>query len=113
AFIDLPVNIQLAQMLEADAAVEENNETASAEDDHAENPDDTSNDGANTQAGEKNGTEEVDDLEKLEEKNEFLVHDPIGVLAKCAGYEDGEAWWNDLIEQNADNDLELFSMVEA
>ena len=27
-------------------------------------------------------------------------HDPIGVLAKVAGYEDGESWWADLIEQN-------------
>jgi len=27
-------------------------------------------------------------------------HDPIGVLAKAAGYEDGESWWADLIEQN-------------
>jgi len=26
--------------------------------------------------------------------------DPIGVLAKAAGYEDGESWWIDLIEQN-------------
>ncbi|MDR1935725.1 MAG: DUF5682 family protein [Candidatus Accumulibacter sp.] len=26
--------------------------------------------------------------------------DPVGVLAEAAGYEDGESWWADLIEQN-------------
>ncbi|PBB85005.1 DUF5682 family protein [Mesorhizobium sp. WSM3876] len=28
------------------------------------------------------------------------VHDPIGTLARAAGYEDGESWWSDVIEQN-------------
>ncbi|TGS65766.1 hypothetical protein EN844_16300 [Mesorhizobium sp. M3A.F.Ca.ET.201.01.1.1] len=28
------------------------------------------------------------------------VHDPIGMLARAAGYEDGESWWSDIIEQN-------------
>jgi hypothetical protein len=26
--------------------------------------------------------------------------DPIGLLARVAGYEDGESWWSDIIEQN-------------
>ncbi|WP_292094555.1 DUF5682 family protein, partial [Mesorhizobium sp.] len=26
--------------------------------------------------------------------------DPIGTLARAAGYEDGESWWSDIIEQN-------------
>jgi hypothetical protein len=29
-----------------------------------------------------------------------LERDPIGVLAKAAGYEDGESWWRDVIEEN-------------
>ncbi|MEM9341796.1 MAG: DUF5682 family protein [Pseudomonadota bacterium] len=28
--------------------------------------------------------------------------DPIGVLARAAGYEDGESWWRDVIEENPD-----------
>lgn len=28
------------------------------------------------------------------------VRDPIGTLARAAGYEDGESWWSDVIEQN-------------
>lgn len=28
------------------------------------------------------------------------VRDPIGTLAQAAGYEDGESWWSDIIEQN-------------
>lgn len=29
-----------------------------------------------------------------------LERDPIGVLADAAGYEDGESWWTDVIEEN-------------
>ncbi|MER9969022.1 DUF5682 family protein [Mesorhizobium sp. M0060] len=29
-----------------------------------------------------------------------LVRDPIAMLAHAAGYEDGESWWSDVIEQN-------------
>lgn len=28
------------------------------------------------------------------------MRDPIGTLAQAAGYEDGESWWSDVIEQN-------------
>jgi Family of unknown function (DUF5682) len=28
------------------------------------------------------------------------MRDPIGTLARAAGYEDGESWWSDVIEQN-------------
>src|SRR5258705_8356160 len=29
-----------------------------------------------------------------------ISRDPIGVLATAAGYDDGESWWSDLIEEN-------------
>lgn len=29
-----------------------------------------------------------------------VAADPIGVLARAAGYEDGESWWSDVIEEN-------------
>lgn len=31
-----------------------------------------------------------------------ISRDPIGVLARAAGYEDGESWWRDVIEENPD-----------
>ncbi|WP_428240184.1 DUF5682 family protein [Gynuella sp.] len=40
-----------------------------------------------------------------------LFEDPIAVLARLSGYQDSEAWWNDLIEQNHDDDLAIFDTV--
>ncbi len=31
---------------------------------------------------------------------QLIERDPIGVLAEAAGYEDGESWWRDVIEEN-------------
>lgn len=31
-----------------------------------------------------------------------IVRDPIGALARAAGYEDGESWWSHVIEENPD-----------
>ncbi|MEM6973795.1 MAG: DUF5682 family protein [Pseudomonadota bacterium] len=35
-----------------------------------------------------------------DERANAILADPIGILAAAAGYEDGESWWNDVIEQN-------------
>ena len=43
-------------------------------------------------------TEEPDEKSLIQETPE--ARDPIGTLAAAAGYEDGESWWADLIEQN-------------
>ncbi|MDX8434512.1 DUF5682 family protein [Mesorhizobium abyssinicae] len=42
------------------------------------------------------------EAEPVEEQGEEAtrVQDPIGTLARAAGYEDGESWWSDIIEQN-------------
>jgi hypothetical protein len=37
--------------------------------------------------------------------------DPLGYLAELAGYDDGEVWWNTLIEQNA-NAPQIFAAIE-
>lgn len=96
AFIDVPVSVQLAQMLETKTEAE------------SEKPDNEQD-------------EEQDDPEppqlSSDEENELIpqekiIYDPIGALAKLANYEDGEAWWNDLIEQNSDDDEEIFNNVE-
>jgi len=34
------------------------------------------------------------------DRSEAIRRDPIGALARVAGYEDGESWWSDLIEEN-------------
>jgi len=64
-------------------------------------------------------TEEGEDSEDPSEAEDpteddlaVIRQDPIGELARLAGYEDGEAWWNDLIEQNADQDSGIFTTVE-
>lgn len=43
-----------------------------------------------------------DDPEDLqaEDGDQALRRDPIGALAETAGYEDGESWWQDVIEEN-------------
>ena len=34
------------------------------------------------------------------EEEDGISRDPIGALAKAAGYDDGESWWSDVIEEN-------------
>ncbi|ASP31857.1 DUF5682 family protein [Labrenzia sp. VG12] len=34
------------------------------------------------------------------DRDQQLRRDPIGALAEAAGYEDGESWWQDVIEEN-------------
>ena len=86
AFIDLPVAVQLAQSIAEQQKSEEKEEESS------------------------NELEE----ESESESNLSLMHyDPIGALAHIAGYDDGEAWWNDFVEQNNDDDLAIFATVES
>ena len=42
-----------------------------------------------------------------------IRQDPIGVLAEAAGYEDGESWWLDLIEQNPEPGPIFAAIAEA
>lgn len=91
AFIDLPINIQLAQMLLARKITEPSQEEGSEKD------------------------MDIEDRPETNQPYSEIVRDPIGILAKYAGYEDGEAWWNDLIEQSkndSEDHLQIFSTVE-
>ncbi len=92
-FIDLPVNIQLAQRLP----------------EYIE-PQDNENDVTETQTPKP--SEEPNDSEPHNNEADQISRDPIGTLARLAGYEDGEAWWNELIEQNGDDDQQIFATVE-
>lgn len=54
--------------------------------------------GAPVEGVEKTDTDETQ--AKLETELAPHLRDPIGALAQAAGYEDGESWWADIIEQN-------------
>lgn len=40
-----------------------------------------------------------------------LRQDPLATLASLAGYEEGESWWNQVLEQGCDDDPALFATV--
>ncbi|MGG5823786.1 DUF5682 family protein [Falsiroseomonas sp. HW251] len=47
------------------------------------------------------------------EETNPLQRDPVGVLAKAAGYEDGESWWRDVIEENPEPGPVFAAVAEA
>lgn len=49
---------------------------------------------------EKLHEERGDDGPPPPERPDRVIRDPIGTLAHAAGYEDGESWWSDVIEEN-------------
>lgn len=62
--------------------------------------------------------DEVDELDEpeaeeddKEEAPSEVTGDPLGYLAALDGYDDGEAWWNHLIEES-DGDPEVFGYIE-
>jgi hypothetical protein len=62
----------------------------------------------------KNGAIEFKFPEEPENEhfdNKLLRADPLGFIAKLAGYEDRERWWEVTIEQHADNPPELFNQI--
>jgi hypothetical protein len=73
-------------------------EPAKQEDEEAENPE-----------GE---AEDESDGEAPDELAERLRADPIAALAAAAGYEDGEAWWNAMVEESGAGP-EIFAAIEA
>lgn len=42
-----------------------------------------------------------------------IERDPIGVLASAGGYEDGESWWRDVIEENPEPGLVFAAIADA
>ncbi len=91
-FIDLPASYTLSKMLDEKEQAEGLDAEGIAleviaEDENSEQP-------------------EVDQDELL------ISSDPLSILAKVSGYEDGESWWNNLIEQNS-HARELFVSIES
>ncbi len=51
--------------------------------------------------------------EAARENTDPLVRDPLGALADAAGYEDGESWWNDVIEEGGEAGLQPSQVFDA
>ncbi|MEP0505218.1 MAG: DUF5682 family protein [Paracoccaceae bacterium] len=51
------------------------------------------------ETGEETDAEQQDNTPP---QSDPIARDPIGALAQAAGYEDGESWWRDVIEENPD-----------
>lgn len=52
-------------------------------------------------------------LTRPEEDETPLREDPLGRLAEAAGYADGEAWWNDQVEERGDGEQLFAAIAEA
>lgn len=52
----------------------------------------------------------ADVSESSEDQAETLWRDPLGALARAAGYADGDSWWNALIEERGDGE-DLFAAI--
>ena len=87
-FIDLPVSWRLAEMQQNNAAVDDEENDS---EDKAEQPDTDAED---------HPEEDDEPSDKLSDTRTKIDWDPIGALAEVAGYEDGESWWRDVIEEN-------------
>lgn len=100
AFIDLPVAIQLAKP-------EPQAEESALDDSEAtlEKP-------AQELEAKSETEEPICSDNPLNESSE-ISKDPFSYLAELSGYEDGESWWNDFIEQNSDNQSLIFELIET
>jgi Family of unknown function (DUF5682) len=112
-FIDLPTANQLAVRAAANAVLEAEEKAAS------ENPpSDAVDPGAGSDANdepdpvERVAPETETEADTLTTKALSARRDPLGYLSEIAGYEDGEAWWNALVEQGA-NAPTIFAAIES
>lgn len=103
-FIDLPVSVQLATMLDsagephAATALPVVTSVATTESSAAAEP-------------QQQGSLSETDIDTAQASRALRL-DPISVLAKVAGFEDGESWWNQVVEQSSDQDPAVFSALE-
>ncbi|SEK78575.1 hypothetical protein SAMN05216359_10373 [Roseateles sp. YR242] len=102
-FIDLPVAHSLALGKEA----EERERIAQAQAENQETPAGDGDDGSPSPSPrpvpESSATPAPADAERRS--------DPLDWLARAAGYADGEAWWNHMVEERGDGE-ELFAAIE-
>ncbi|MBK9769991.1 MAG: hypothetical protein IPP57_04040 [Candidatus Obscuribacter sp.] len=63
------------------------------------------------QKAESKAIAEAQEKRALEDK--MIASDPIGALARAAGYSDGERWWEQIVEQRQTNDDVFEAISEA
>lgn len=117
-FIDLPMASQFGARPVGDGSGEETAAAAGAAAGEDRDPG-SADAGDRDAAGAAAGGAESDAVESdaagsdAEAADAGRVHgDPLGWLAAVAGYDDGEAWWNALVEQGA-HGAGLFAAIEA
>jgi hypothetical protein len=55
----------------------------------------------------------VEDEAATPQAEDPIARDPIGVLASAAGYDDGESWWSDVIEENPESGPVFAAVADA
>lgn len=64
-------------------------------------------------ASESDASPEQERLPSAEAGQDPVARDPLGALAAAAGYEDGESWWRDVIEENPRPDPVFEAVADA
>ncbi len=101
-FIDLPLAHSLALAAQAkDAQAAETSATAESASDEGEGEGEdtpaTASHDAPAAQGDHNDEDEDEDED--DDEADAVAQDPMHWLARAAGYDDGEAWWNDWVEE--------------
>ena len=102
SFIDVPAAWRLAQLKAARQAAAEALEAVHSQTDKADGEDGQEADQNATAGNDPESATAGDESASEDESAIQLRWDPIGELARAAGYEDGESWWRDVIEENPD-----------
>lgn len=68
---------------------------------------------AGREAQQASDEEEAAELVELGENEPELIQDPLGWLGRAAGYADGEAWWNHMVEERCDGEQLFAAISEA
>lgn len=55
----------------------------------------------------------IEDAAAASADEDPISRDPIGVLAQAAGYDDGESWWSDVIEENPQSGPVFAAVADA
>ena len=112
-FIDLPAAIRLAERARLAAQdVQPGQQSPNSDDDTHDDADDGANDDAPHCAEPDSGEPASEEpASPHDDRLTRIRHDPLSYLAEIAGYEDGETWWNALVEQGS-HGPEIFCVLE-
>ncbi len=117
-FMDLPVAVQFGLDREREERLAALNEENREEKGEEESEDDVSSgvsdpdsaaEASEAEAGEESCGESDGEPEEAGDED-FDYADPLDWLGRAAGYENGESWWNHMVEERADG-LELFEAI--